>query len=47
LDKEILLLLIDRIIVSEAQKVDGKRVCDVRISYNYVGNLDGIGGKKI
>ena len=38
LNSEILLLLVDKIIVGETEIVDGKRVCDVRISYNYVGN---------
>jgi hypothetical protein len=44
LDSETLLLLVDKIVVGEAKKVDGKRVCDVSISYNYVGNIDEIGG---
>ena len=40
LDAETLLILVDRIIVSEAQKVNGRRVRDVEIIYNYVGNVD-------
>jgi len=40
LDAETLLILVDRIIVSEAQKVNGRRVRDVEIAYNYVGNVD-------
>lgn len=40
LDAETLLLLVDRIIVSEAKKVNGKRVRDIEIVYNYVGNVD-------
>lgn len=40
LDSEILLLLIDKIIVSEAEIIDKQRICDVRINYNYVGNID-------
>jgi hypothetical protein len=43
LDSETLLLLIDRIIVSEAQIVGNKRVCDVRIVYNYVGDVNRLG----
>jgi len=40
LDAGILLLLINRIIVSEATVIDGKRVCDIKIEYNHVGNVD-------
>jgi hypothetical protein len=42
LDSETLLLLIDRIIVSEAQYIEGRRICDIKIIYNYVGNIDEI-----
>jgi DNA invertase Pin-like site-specific DNA recombinase len=35
-----LITLIDRIIVNEAQYIDGKRVCDIKIVYNYVGYID-------
>ena len=44
LDSEILLMLVDKIVVGKAQKIDGKRVCDVRVFYNYVGNIDELGG---
>lgn len=37
LNSEILLLLVDKILVGETQIIDGKRVCDVKICYNYVG----------
>jgi hypothetical protein len=40
LDQETLLLLIDKIIVSEAKIVNGLRICDVKIIYNYVGDVD-------
>jgi len=43
LDAETLLLLIDKIIVSEARIIDGKRICDIKIEYNYVGDLDRLG----
>jgi hypothetical protein len=42
LDKETLLLLIDRIVVNESKVVDGKRVCDIQVVYNYVGDVDGV-----
>jgi len=37
IDKETLFMLIDRIIVSEAKLIGGRRVCDVRIIYNFIG----------
>jgi len=40
LDAETLLLLIDKIIIGEPQKTDGRRVCDIQIVYNYVGDVD-------
>lgn len=40
LDEAILLELVERIEVGEAEKVNGKRVCDVKIYYRYVGNVD-------
>jgi hypothetical protein len=43
LDSEILLLLIDKIIVSEAKVIGGKRICDIKIIYNYVGDIDKLG----
>ncbi|MCL2202542.1 MAG: recombinase family protein [Defluviitaleaceae bacterium] len=39
LDSETLFTLIDKIIVHEAQIVDGKRVCDIEVIYNYIGNI--------
>ena len=44
LDSEILLLLVDKIVIGEAQIIDDKRVCEVQVFYNYVGNIDEIGG---
>ena len=43
LDSETLLLLIDRIIVGETQVIDRKKVCDIQIIYNYVGDIDRLG----
>lgn len=40
LDSETLLTLIDKIIVGESEVIDGERVRDVKIEYNYVGDLD-------
>jgi hypothetical protein len=40
LDSETLLLLIEGIEVGEAQKINGRRVCDVQVVYNYVGNIE-------
>ncbi len=40
LDAETLLLLVDKIIVDEAQVIDGVRVCNIKIIYNYVGDMD-------
>jgi hypothetical protein len=37
LTPEILFTLIDKIIISETQIIDDKRVCDVKIVYNYSG----------
>ena len=39
LDMETLYLLIDKIIVHEAQIINGKRVYDIEVIYNYVGNI--------
>jgi len=39
LDSETLLLLIDKIIISEPQRINGKRICEVQIVYNYVGSI--------
>jgi hypothetical protein len=43
LDAETLLLLIDKIIIGEPQKIDGKRICDIQVVYNYVGDVDKLG----
>ena len=40
LDESILFELVDRIEVGETQKVNGQRVCDIRVYYRYVGNVD-------
>ena len=40
LDESILFALVDRIEVGEARKIDGVRVCDIRVYYRYVGNVD-------
>ena len=42
LDSETLLTLIDRIVIGEPQRIAGKKVCDIKIVYNYVGNIDGV-----
>ena len=47
LDTETLLLLIDKIIVSETQKICGRRICDIQIIYNYVGDIDKLGLESI
>ena len=41
LDESILFALVDRIEVGEARKIDGQRVCDVKVIYRYVGDVDG------
>ena len=40
LDAETLLALIDKIIIGQTQRIDGVKVCDIKIVYNYVGCLD-------
>ncbi len=40
LDSKALIALIDKIIISEARHIQGKRICDVKIVYNYVGYID-------
>jgi len=40
LDAEMLLLLVDKIIVGEAQYIRGQRVCDIKVIYNCAGNAD-------
>lgn len=40
LDSDTLLLLIEKVIVHEAQIIDGERICDIRIVYHHVGEVD-------
>ena len=40
LDESILFELVDRIEVGEARKVNGQRICDVKVIYRYVGSVD-------
>ena len=40
LDETILFELVDRIEVGEAQKIDGQRICDIKVFYRYVGYVD-------
>ena len=40
LDSEILITLVDKIIVGEPHFINGRRVCDIKIVYNYVGCFD-------
>lgn len=40
LDESILFELVDRIEVGNTQIIDGQRVCDIRVFYRYVGNVD-------
>lgn len=40
LDSETLFLLVDKIIIGETQIIEGSRVCDIRIVYNYVGDIE-------
>ena len=40
LDESILFELVDRIEVGEARKVNGQRICDVKVVYRYVGSGD-------
>lgn len=42
LDCETLRLLIDRIVIGESRMEDGERVRDVKIIYNYVGDVDAL-----
>lgn len=44
LDGETLLLLIDRINIGAASHIDGKKVRDIEIIYNYVGNVEFLSG---
>jgi DNA invertase Pin-like site-specific DNA recombinase len=40
IDDAVLLELVQRIEVGEAQIIDGKRVCNIKIVYRYVGDVD-------
>ena len=40
LDETILFELVDRIEVGDTQIVNGQRICDIRVFYRYVGNVD-------
>jgi len=40
LDEAILIELVERIEVGEPQLVDGKKTCEVKIVYRYVGYID-------
>lgn len=40
LDESILFELVDRIEVGEARKVNGQRICDIKVVYRYVGSVD-------
>ena len=40
LDRAILLELVDKIEIYKPEKVDGKRICDIKIYYRYVGSFD-------
>lgn len=42
LDNSILYELVDRIEVGEARMVEGKRICDIKVCYRYVGNIDAV-----
>ena len=40
LDESILFELVDRIEIGEARKEKGVRICDIKVFYRYVGNVD-------
>ena len=40
LDETILFELVKRIEVGDTKKVNGLRVCDIKVYYRYVGNVD-------
>lgn len=42
LDEAVLNRLISRILIGEVKKVDGQKVQEVRIVYNFVGEIPGI-----
>ena len=39
LTKDVLIELIDKIEVFEAEKIDGQRICRINIAYRYVGDI--------
>jgi len=43
LDTEMLIMLIDKIIIGETQMVGGRRICDIRIIYNHIGEINRLG----
>lgn len=40
LDETILFELVDRVEVGDTRKVNGRRICDIKVFYRYVGNVD-------
>jgi len=42
LDEAILFELVERIEVGDTVIVDGQRVCDVKVYYRYIGNIDDV-----
>ncbi|WP_237076371.1 MULTISPECIES: DUF4368 domain-containing protein [unclassified Neglectibacter] len=40
LDETILFELVDRIEVGDTQIINGQRICEVKVYYRYVGNVD-------
>lgn len=42
LDETILFALVDRIEIGETKRVNSMRVCDVKVFYRYVGNVDAV-----
>ena len=40
LDETILFELVDRIEVGDTRKINGRRICDIKVFYRYVGNVD-------
>ena len=40
LDETILFALVDRIEIGETKKTGSMRICDVKVFYRYVGNVD-------
>ena len=40
MDETILFALVDRIEIGETKKTGSMRICDVKVFYRYVGNVD-------